>query len=40
MAWRGVAWLGLDWMLLLWVSHVPESSVMTSFLSPLGETLV
>ena len=39
MAWRGVAWRGVAWI-LLWVNYVPESSVMTSFVSPLGETLV
>jgi len=32
-----LAWLG---RMLLWVSLVLESSVMTSFVSPVGETLV
>jgi len=32
-----LAWLG---RMFFWVSHAPESSVMTSFVSPVGETLV
>ena len=32
-----LAWLG---RMFWWVSLVPENSVMTSFVSPLGETLI
>ena len=38
MAWRGVAWRGVDGVVA--GKPYPESSVMTSFLSPLGETLM